>query len=37
MSSANTIRGVTTKMLYVSFAAAALVFVAMLLLTALHP
>jgi hypothetical protein len=37
MISADTIRGMTTKMLYFSFSAAALAFVLILLLTGLHP
>jgi hypothetical protein len=37
MISADVSRGVMTKVLYFSFAAAALVFVSMLLLTGLHP
>jgi hypothetical protein len=37
MISADTIRGMTAKILYFSFAAAALIFVSMLLLTGLHP
>ena len=37
MISADAIHGVMTKVLYFSFAAAAFVFVSMLLLTGLHP
>ena len=37
MTSADIICSVTSKMIYFSFAAAALVFVSMLLLTGLHP